>query len=140
MVTEGIPIYGDRLLRNPHKEIKSTDDRAFRWSIAPRLVVTREDAKMAATNELFVIETKDGVVCVKKIWMEDNLNSIVVIVEELHSANLVENRVVGIINHIVSGDRRKGVSFESQDTTLQKDAVFLGQKFFRTRQCTVLSV
>lgn len=72
--------------------------------------------------------------------MEHNLHAIIVIVEELHSADLIEDRIVVIVSHVVCGDWRKGVSFESQDTTLQKDVVFFGQKFFRTRQCTVFSV
>ena len=119
--------------------MEGTYDGAFCWSIAPRFVVTGEDAKMAATNKFFVIETKDGVVRVKEIWMEHNLHAIIVIVEELHSADLVENRVGVIVNHIMCGNWRKGVSFESQDTTLQKDVVFFGKKLIRTRQCAVFS-
>jgi hypothetical protein len=72
--------------------------------------------------------------------MEDHLNAIIVVVEELHFADLVENRIVVIVNHVVCGDWGKGVSFEGQDTTLQKDVVFFGQKFFGTRQCTMLSM
>ena len=72
--------------------------------------------------------------------MEDNLDAIVVIVKELDSADLVENRISVVVNHIVCGDWRKGVSFESQDTTFQENVVFLSQKFFRTRQCPVFSV
>ena len=81
---------------------------------------------MTATDKFFVIETKDGVVRVQEIRMEHNLNAIVVIVEELYSADLIENRIVVIVNHVMRGDWRKGVSFESQDTTLQKHVVFFG--------------
>lgn len=72
--------------------------------------------------------------------MEHNLYAIVVVIEELHPADLVENRVGVIVSHIVRGDWRESVPFESQDTTLQKDVVFFGQKFVRTWQCTVFSV
>jgi len=72
--------------------------------------------------------------------MEYNLHAIVMVIEELHPADLVENRVVVIISHIVRGDWRKSVPFQSQDTTLQKDVVFFGQELIRTRQCTVFSV
>ena len=65
--------------------------------------------------------------------MKHDLDAVIVVVEELYSADLVENRIVVIINHIVCGDRGEGVSLESQDTPLQKDVVFFGQKFFRTR-------
>ena len=45
-----------------------------------------------------------------------------------------------IVSHIVCGDWRKGVPFQSQDTTLQKDVVFFGQELIRTWQCAVFSV
>ena len=95
---------------------------------------------MATTNKLLVIETKDGVVCVQEIRMEHNFYAIVVVIEELDPTDLVKNGVVVIIGHIVRGDWREGVSFQSQDTTLQKDVVFFRQQFFWTRQCAVLSV
>jgi hypothetical protein len=43
--------------------------------------------------------------------MEDNLYAIVVVIEELHLADLVENGVIGVVSHIVRGDWRKGVPF-----------------------------
>ena len=72
--------------------------------------------------------------------MEHNLYAIIVVVEELHPTDLAENRVVVIVNHIMRGDRRKSVPFQSQDTAFQENIVFFGQKFVRTRQCTVFSV
>jgi len=65
--------------------------------------------------------------------MEHNLHAIVMVIEELHPADLVENRVVGIVSHIVRGDRRKSIPFQSQDTALQEDVVFFGQELVRTR-------
>ena len=126
MVTDGIPIYDARWLRISHEHVESTHDSAFCWSIAPRFVITWEDAEMTATDKFFVIETKDGIVRVQEIRMEHNLDAIVVVVEELHSADLVENRIVVIVNHVMRGNWRKGVPFESQDTTLQEDVVFFG--------------
>ena len=95
---------------------------------------------MATTNKFFVVETKDRIVRVEEIRMEHNLYAIAVVVEELHSADLVKNRIVGVVNHIVCGDWRKCIPFESQDTTLQKDIVFFGKKLVRTWQCTVFSM
>jgi hypothetical protein len=116
-----------------------THDRALCWSITPRFVVAGEDAKVAATDKLFVIETKDRVVRVEEIGMEYNLDAIVVVVEELHPADLAENRIVVVVDHIVCGDWWKCVSFESQYTTLQKNVVLFGEKLVRTWQCTVFS-
>ena len=65
--------------------------------------------------------------------MEHNLHAIVVVIEELHPADLAENRVAVIVSHIVRGDWREGVPFQSQDTTLQEDVVFFSQELVRTR-------
>ena len=72
--------------------------------------------------------------------MEHYLYTITVVIEELDPTDLVENRIAMVVGHIVGGDWRKGVPFQSQDTTLQKDVVFFGQKLVWTRQCTVFSV
>jgi len=72
--------------------------------------------------------------------VEHDLHAIVMVIEKLHPADLVKNRVVVIISHIVCGDWRESVPFQRQDTTLQKDVVFFGQELIRTRQCTVFSV
>ena len=87
---------------------------------------------MTATNELFVIETKDGVVGVEEIGMEHNLHAIVMVIEELHPADLVENRVAVIVGHIVRGDWGEGVPFQSQDATFQEYVVFFSQELVRT--------
>lgn len=39
--------------------------------------------------------------------MEDNLDTIMVVVEELDPSYLVQYRIVGIIDHVVSCDWRK---------------------------------
>lgn len=71
--------------------------------------------------------------------MEHNLYAIVVVIEKLDLTDLVEDRIVVIVSHIVRGDWRKCVPFQGQDATLQKNVVFFGQKLVRTRQCTVFS-
>ena len=72
--------------------------------------------------------------------MEHNLHAIVMVIEELHPADLVENGVVVIVSHIVRGDWRQSVPFQSQDTAFQKDVVFFGQELVRTWQCTMFSM
>ena len=88
---------------------------------------------MAAANKFFVIETKNGVVGVQEVGMEHNLYAIVVVIEKLDLTDLIENRISMIVSHIVCGDWRKSVPFQSQDTTLQKNVVFFGQKLVWTR-------
>jgi len=65
--------------------------------------------------------------------MEHNLYAIVVVIEELDLADLSENRIIIIVSHVVRGDWRKSVPFQGQDTTLQKNVVFFGQKLVWTR-------
>jgi len=65
--------------------------------------------------------------------VEHNLHAIIVVIEELHPADLVENRVAVIVGHVVRGDWGKSVPFQSQDTTLQKDVVFFGQELVWAR-------
>jgi len=72
--------------------------------------------------------------------VEHDLYAIVVVIEELNLTDLIENRIGMIVSHIVRGDWRKSVPFQSQYTTLQKNVVFFGQKLVWTRQCTVFSV
>jgi len=120
--------------------MENTHNRAFCRGIAPWFIVTGEDTEMTATNKLFVIETKDGVVRVQEVGMEHYLYAIIVVIEELDPADLVENRIGMVFRHIVGGDWRKRVPFQSQDTTLQKDIVFFCQELVWTRQCTIFSV
>ena len=61
---------------------------------------------MATTNKLLVVHAKDWVVRVQKIRMEDDLNAVRLIVEELNATNLVEDGVVVVVRHVMSGDRR----------------------------------
>lgn len=65
--------------------------------------------------------------------MEDDLHAVVVVIEELNSADLVENRIVVIVGHVVGCHWGECVPLQRQDTTLQQDVVFFGQKFVRTR-------
>ena len=60
--------------------------------------------------------------------MEHNLDSIVMGVKQLHSPNLVQNRISGIIRHVVRRNRRQRVPLQRKDTTLQKNLVLLRQE------------
>jgi len=86
---------------------------------------------VTSSDELFVIETENRVVRVQELGVEDDLYSIGISVEELNSSDLVEDRVVGIVSHVVSDDRRKGVAAESEHSSLEEDLVFRGEEFRR---------
>ena len=40
------------------------------------------------------------------LWMEDNLDTVGGMIEKLNSSDLVQDRIVGIISHIVCDDGR----------------------------------
>ena len=72
--------------------------------------------------------------------MEDNLDTVVLRVEQLDTTNLVEDRVAGIVSHVVSCHRWEGVAFESKDTTFEENLVFFGEKAFGSWKCSVFTL
>ena len=83
---------------------------------------------MTTSNKLFVIHTQDRVVGVQEFGVEDDLDTVTLLVEQLSPSDLVQDRIVGIILHIVGGDGRQRVSLERKDSSLEKNLVFIGQQ------------
>lgn len=88
----------------------------FRWRIAPRLVITREHAQVASSHELFVIQSQYRVIRVQEVRVEDNLHSVVVSVEQLDATDLVQDRIMRIVGHIMRRDWWQRVTLESEDS------------------------
>ena len=88
---------------------------------------------MTSSDKLFVVETENRVVRVQELRVEDDLDAIRISVEELNTTDLVQDRVVGIVSHVVSDYRRKRIAAKSEDTTLEENLVFSGKKFSRIR-------
>lgn len=65
---------------------------------------------MATSDEFFVVKPKDGVVGIEEIGVEDDLDAVLVVVEEFHTTDLAENRVIGIVGHVVRCHGWKGVA------------------------------
>lgn len=59
---------------------------------------------MAAPHELLVVQTKDRIIRVQKVGVENNLDPIVACIKELDSSDLVEDGVVGIVRHVMCSD------------------------------------
>ena len=74
---------------------------------------------MATTHKLLVIHAEDGVVTVQEVGVEDNLDAVAFRVEQLDTTNLVKDRIAAVIGHVVSCNGWEGVTFESEDTTLE---------------------
>lgn len=83
---------------------------------------------MATTDKLFVVEAEDGVVGVEEFRVEDDLDSVRRAVEQLNPADLVQDRVVGIVGHVVGRYRRERVSLEGEDSALEQDLVLFAQQ------------
>lgn len=99
------------------KRTNRTHNCAFRWRVSPWLVIAREDTEMASSHELFIIQSKNRVIRVQEVRMEDNLDTIVVSVEELHSPHLVQNRISAVVRHIVRRDWRERIALQCIDAT-----------------------
>lgn len=95
---------------------------------------------MASTHELFVVQAEDGVVAVEEVGVEDDFDAVVFRVEELDAPDLVEDRVVGIIRHVVGRDGWERVSLESEDSSFEEDSVLIGEEAFRCWQCSVFTI
>ncbi len=62
--------------------------------------------------------------------MENDLDTIMGMVEEPHPPDLIENGIIGVISHVVRRYRRKRVAFKCEYAPLEKDNVLCGQEFF----------
>lgn len=60
---------------------------------------------MTTSNKLFIVETQDWVVGVEEFWVEDNLDSIARLIEKVNASDLVEDRVGGVVRHVVGNNR-----------------------------------
>lgn len=95
---------------------------------------------MATTDELLVVQAEDGVVRVQEVRVEDDFDTVGSVVEELHAPDLVQNRVVVVVCHIVCRDRWQSVTLEGKDTTLEENFVFVGQQLVWCGQNTMITV
>lgn len=73
---------------------------------------------MAPTHELLVIQAENRVVRIEEVGVENDLDAVMRRVEELDTANLVEDGVGRVIVHVVRDHRREGVPLERKDAAL----------------------
>ena len=79
---------------------------------------------MTSTNKLLVVKAQNRVATVQKVRMEYDFHAIVAVVEQFDSANLVEDRIIGVVSHVMSDNRGKRISFQCKDPTLQQYLIF----------------
>ena len=80
---------------------------------------------MTATDELLVVHTKDWVVAVQEVGMEHHLDAVRRVVEQLNATDLVQDRVIVVVGHVVCRHGRECVALEGEDSTLQQDLMLV---------------
>ena len=81
-------------------------DGALGGGVAPGLVVAGEHAEVAAPHKLLIAQTKQRVVRVQEVRMEDDLDPVLGAVQEAASLKRLDDRILIICNHIMSCDGR----------------------------------
>lgn len=104
---------------------RSTHHCTLCGRITPRLVVTREDAQMASSDKLLIVQAQDRVVRIQKVGVEHNLDTIAARVEQLDASDLAQDRVRRVVRHVVRRDRGQRIPLEGEDAPLEQDLVFL---------------
>ncbi|KAI6766392.1 hypothetical protein HG531_011614 [Fusarium graminearum] len=83
---------------------------------------------MATSNKVVVVERKDGVGRVEELRVEDNLDAIGRVVEKLHTADLVENGILMIVEHVMGDNWGKSVALHGKEATTKQNSVLGGDK------------
>ena len=62
--------------------------------------------------------------------MEDDFNTIMRMVEELDPTNLAQDRVTGVVGHVMCRYWWESIALESKNTALKKDLILLREELF----------
>ena len=60
-----------------------------------------ENAEVTPSDEFLIVHAKNRVIRIEKIWMKNDLDSVICRIEEPYTPDLIENRVVRVIRHVV---------------------------------------
>lgn len=83
---------------------------------------------MAAAYEVVIVEGQDRIGRIKELWVEDNLDAVGRVVEELNATDLVQDRILRVVEHVVRDNGRQTRSFHSKQAAPQQDAVLARDK------------
>jgi len=79
---------------------------------------------MAASHEFFVVQSQNRIVAVQEVWVEDDLDPVRSVVEQLDATNLIQDRIISVVRHVVGDHWGERVPLERKDPTLQENLVF----------------
>ncbi len=74
---------------------------------------------MASTHKFFVVQCQDWIVAIQEVRVEDDLDAVMRVIEQLDASDLVKNRIVQVVSHIVRRDGWKTAAFESKSASLE---------------------
>ncbi|KAI6772502.1 hypothetical protein HG530_003460 [Fusarium avenaceum] len=93
---------------------------------------------MATSDKIVVIEREDGVGRIEELRMEDNLDSIRRMVEKLHATDLVQHRILMVVEHVMGNNWRKSVALHGEETATKQDSVLSRDKLLLIGQWVTL--
>ena len=88
---------------------------------------------MTSAHKVIVIKAEERVGGGQELWVEDDLDTVRLAVEELTPAEAAEDRVQVIVNHVVRGDGRQVRRLGSEDAALQLGQVITSQEVVAIR-------
>jgi hypothetical protein len=109
--------------RQVRSDTGHTHNSALSRSVTPRLVVGGENTEMGSADEVVVVEGKNWVRRVQELRVEHNLDAIRGVVEKLAAAELSQDWVLGIVDHVVGHDRWQVVSLHGKQPPTEHDLV-----------------
>ena len=80
---------------------------------------------MAATDELLVVHTEDRVVAIQEVGMEHHLDAVRRVVEQLNATDLVQDRVIVVVGHIVCRHGRERIALKGENSTFQENLILV---------------
>lgn len=102
VVMDGMPIYSSLSVELWDRErMARTYDGALSRCVAPWFIIAGKNAEVTPSDEFLIVHAKNRVVRIEKIWMKNDLDAVICRIEEPHTPDLIENRVVRVIRHIV---------------------------------------
>src|SRR5258707_3507549 len=120
VVMDGMPIYSSSSVDLSDRDrTASTYDGTFRRCVAPWFIIAGENAEVTPSDKFFIIHAKNRVIRIEKVGMKDDLDSVIRGIEEPHTPDLSENRVVRVIGHVVRRHSGYRVAFERENAALQ---------------------
>ena len=83
---------------------------------------------MRPSDKIIIIQREDWIGGVEEFRMEDDLHPIGWVVEQVHAANLFQNRIFGIVDHVVGDHRGKGVAFHAEEPPTKHDSILAAEQ------------